>query len=169
MLELNIVDQAKRKQLRKRKQIILGTITTIFILLFYLPNVGVFSFEVSYIRFYLLLITSIAGAFSLGYVFQVPTKGKVHLTNESITVLMGRQSRKFLLTENTRITFFQFPDNEEGTSYYIEVRDGGRKILYELDIVFVSEKAPLEKMKKNWKQSGIQVETKKTIPATISS
>jgi len=157
LLELSIINREKRESSRLTKQIVWGVLIALTSVILYVP----IEIEVKGI---LILTAGILAPLCISYVFKTPSKGTISLENESISLVIGKNKTIISLLPNTNIFFYRFPSIDGGISCFIEFYENNKKFLYELDLVFSSEKKSLESLKNVWKNKGINIITRETPP-----
>ena len=156
-LVISIIDRQKRnKTLKLRKIILLLSISFLFLII-YFPDTKIFSVDPFYIKSFMFLIAGILIPIGITFAFKVPGKGKITFRNSSLQIQIGKRIVEIPVTDEYEIVFYILKGNDAdaSTTYYIEIKNKVKSLLFELDIVFVKEKVGLEKVKANWRNQNL--------------
>ncbi|TAJ06680.1 hypothetical protein DMA11_22610 [Marinilabiliaceae bacterium JC017] len=168
-LTINVIDRLKRNNTSRLRQIVFIATISLVLLIIYLPDINTLSIEPIILKGLMILFAGILVPFGLAFAFKVPNKGKIIFLNSSILTQIGKTKIEIPIDEQAQITFYNFNEIEDGSTYFIEIKIKEKILLFELDIVFAKEKAELEKIKNNWRIQGIDFEEKNTPPNRAAS
>jgi hypothetical protein len=160
LLETKIIDTEKVESFFKFKAKV-GTIHT-FIVVFFFWAIDSRNSESlfeklhipMFIAFIIIIIIAIASVLLIILVYvRVPSKGELHFYKDLLTFKVKKERSTIKIAELSKINFYI-----EGGKYYIGILRNKKESIFEIDIIFQSEKKIINDLVRIWTEKGFHVE-----------